>query len=36
LREEKKDDTTVDPLTLFEAYLKQIEAMVAHVDRLEK
>jgi hypothetical protein len=36
LREEKKDDTTVDPLTLFEGYLKQIEAMVAHVDRLEK
>ena len=36
LREEKKDDTTVDPSTLFEAYLKQIEAMVAHVDRLEK
>jgi hypothetical protein len=36
LREQKKDDTTVDPLTLFEAYLKQIEAMVAHVDRLEK
>jgi hypothetical protein len=36
VREQKKDDTTVDPMTLFEGYLKQIEAMVAHVDRLEK
>jgi hypothetical protein len=36
LREQKKDDTTVDPATLFEKYLKQIEAIVSHVDRLEK
>jgi|SRR5579872_4951286 len=36
LRERKKDDTTVDPPTLFAAYLKQIEAVVAYVDRLEK
>lgn len=36
LREQKKDDTTVEPATLLAAYLKQIEAMVAHVDRLQR
>lgn len=36
LREEKKDDTTVEPVTLFEAYLKEIGAVVSHVDRLQK
>jgi predicted nucleotidyltransferase len=36
LREEKKDDTTVEPAALFEAYLKEIEAIVAYVDRLPK
>jgi hypothetical protein len=36
VREEKRDDTTLDPVTVFEAYLKQIEALVAHVDRLQK
>ncbi len=36
LRERTKDDTTVDPATLFEAYLGQIEALVAYVDRLPK
>ncbi len=36
LREQKKDDTTVDSPTLFEKYLKQIETIVSHVDRLEK
>lgn len=32
LRERRKDDTTVEPATLFAAYLKQIEAVVAYVD----
>jgi len=36
VREEKRDATTLDPVTVFEAYLKQIEALVAHVDRLQK
>ena len=36
LRERTKDDTTVDPLTLFGDYLKQIEAVVGYVDRLSK
>ena len=36
LREQKKDDTTVEPAALFAAYLKQIEAVVAYVDRLQR
>jgi hypothetical protein len=32
LRERRKDDTTVEPATLFAAYLKQIEAVIAYVD----
>ena len=36
IRERKKAEADVEPVTLFEAYLKQIEAVVAHVDRLEK
>jgi len=36
LREEKKDDTTVEPAALFEAYLREIQAIVAYVDRLPK
>ncbi len=36
LREKKKKPGDVDPDALFASYLKQIEAMVAHVDRLEK
>ena len=36
LREEKRKESEVEPGELFERYLKQIEALVAHVDRLEK
>ena len=36
LREQQKDDTTLDPATLFAAYLKQIEVMLAYVDGLRK
>jgi len=36
LREQKKKPGDVDPEALFASYLKQIEAMVAHVDKLEK
>jgi predicted nucleotidyltransferase len=36
LRERKKKPGDVDPELLFASYLKQIEAVVAHVDRLEK
>jgi predicted nucleotidyltransferase len=36
LRERAKKSGDVDVETLFASYLKQIEAMVAHVDRLEK
>jgi hypothetical protein len=36
LRERKKKAGEVDPEALFANYLKQIEAVVAHVDRLEK
>lgn len=36
LRERKKKSGEVDPEALFGSYLKQIEALVAHVDRLEK
>jgi hypothetical protein len=36
LREKKKKTGDVDPQPLFATYLKQIEALVAHVDRLEK
>jgi predicted nucleotidyltransferase len=36
LREQKKKSGDVDPEALFESYLRQIEAVVAHVDRLEK
>ena len=36
LREKKKKAADVDPQRLFASYLKQIEAVVAHVDRLEK
>lgn len=36
LREQKKKPSAVDPESLFASYLKQIEAVVAHVDRLEK
>jgi hypothetical protein len=36
LREQKKKAGDVDPEALFAGYLKQIEAVVAHVDRLEK
>ena len=36
LREKKKKPGDVDPELLFASYLKQIEAVVAHVDRLEK
>ena len=36
LREEKRKLADVEPYDLFERYLKQIEALVAHVDRLEK
>jgi predicted nucleotidyltransferase len=36
LREQKKKAGEVDPEALFESYLRQIEAVVAHVDRLEK
>jgi predicted nucleotidyltransferase len=36
LREQKKKAGDVDPEALFESYLRQIEAVVAHVDRLEK
>lgn len=35
-REKKKKAGDVDPRPLFASYLKQIEALVAHVDRLEK
>jgi hypothetical protein len=36
LREKKKKTGDVQPESLFAGYLKQIEAVVAHVDRLEK
>ena len=36
LREQKKKAGEVDPEALFESYLRQIESVVAHVDRLEK
>ncbi len=36
LRERTKDDTTVEPVALLEAYLAQIEAVTAYVDRLPK
>lgn len=36
LREQKKKTSDVDPEELFANYLKQIEAVVGHVDRLEK
>jgi hypothetical protein len=36
LREEKKKPGDVDPEALFASYLRQIEALVAHVDKLEK
>jgi predicted nucleotidyltransferase len=36
LREQKKKAGEVDPEALFESYLRQIETVVAHVDRLEK
>jgi len=36
LREKKKTAVDVDTPALFASYLRQIEAMVAHVDRLEK
>jgi hypothetical protein len=36
LREQKKKAGEVDPEALFASYLRQIEIVVAHVDRLEK
>ncbi len=36
LREQKRKTSDVEPLELFALYLKQIEALVAHVDRIEK
>ncbi len=36
LREKKKQSGDIDTESLFANYLKQIEAAVAHVDRLEK
>ena len=36
LREQKRKAGEVEPTELFARYLKQIEALVAHVDRLEK
>ena len=36
LRERKKKPGDADVESLFASYLKQIEAVVAHVDRLEK
>jgi hypothetical protein len=36
LREQKRTTGDVEPTTLFARYLKQIEAVVAHVDRLVK
>lgn len=36
LREQKRKTSDVEPEALFARYLKQIEAVVAHVDRLEK
>ncbi len=36
LREEKKKPNDVDSEALFGSYLRQIEGLVAHVDRLEK
>jgi len=36
LREQKKKAGDVDPEALFESYLRQIEIVVGHVDRLEK
>ena len=35
-KERKKKPGDVDVESLFDSYLKQIEAVVAHVDRLEK
>lgn len=36
MREQKKKAGDVDPESLFASYLRQIETVVAHVDRLEK
>jgi hypothetical protein len=36
LRDQSKLAGDVDPEALFESYLKQIEALVGHVDRLDK
>jgi predicted nucleotidyltransferase len=36
LREQKRKTSEVEPEELFARYLKQIEGLVAHVDRLEK
>jgi predicted nucleotidyltransferase len=36
LREQKKKPGDVDPEALFESYLREIETVVAYVDRLEK
>jgi hypothetical protein len=36
LRDQSKLARDVDPEALFASYLKQIEALVSHVDRLEK
>ena len=36
LRDQSKLARDVDPEALFASYLKQIEALVTHVDRLEK
>jgi hypothetical protein len=36
IREQKKKAGDVDPEALFANYLRQIETVVAHVDRLEK
>jgi hypothetical protein len=36
LREQRKDDTTVEPAALLASYLKEIEAVVAHVDGLQR
>lgn len=36
VREQKKKPAAVEPETLFASYLKQIEAVIAHVDRLAK
>ncbi len=36
LREQKKKSGEVDPEALFASYLREIETVVAHIDRLEK